>query len=230
MMFSYTSSTWAHPRGRNRRGGGRGRVSAPADRGVGRPAGRRRGPRGSTRPRTVSSWFVLKGVDMVSSSYTSTPKDQQSTAVVWPLHVSTGRARRGVVALSVSRARVDRAAGMGLRPRAPPCIGTPPGGPGRAGSGRRTFRGDVQRRAADGHRLLEDGPRAPEIDEHRVPVSVEHDVLRLDVPVRDVPLVEEVERVDDARDVERSTATDGASALGFVPGVARPSMSYSTLT
>ena len=179
-------------------------MSAPADRGVGRPAGRRRGPRGSPRPRTVSSWFVLKGVDMVSSSYTSTPKDQQSTAVVWPLHVSTGRARRGVVARSVSRARVDRAAGMGLRPRAPPSFWEPPrrAGSGRAGSGRRTFRGDVQRRAADGHRLLEDGPRAPEIDEHRVPVSVEHDVLRLDVPVRDVPLVEEVERVDDARDVE----------------------------
>lgn len=111
-------------------------MSAPADRGVGRPAGRRRGPRGSTRPRTVSSWFVLKGVDMVSSSYTSTPKDQQSTAVVWPLHVSTGRARRGVVARSVSRARVDRAAGMGLRPRTPPFWGNPPGGPGRAGPGR----------------------------------------------------------------------------------------------
>jgi len=64
------------------------------------------------------------------------------------------------------------------------------------------LRRDVLRRAANRERALRDDLREAEIDQLKIPVVSDHDVLRLQVPVADVLRVQVLEDADDLRAVE----------------------------
>ena len=61
--------------------------------------------------------------------------------------------------------------------------------------------GRVDDRAAASRELVELLLRRPEVDQHHLPVGVEDDVLRLDVPVDDVALVKVRQRLQELEDV-----------------------------